>query len=171
MVRLTASRSRCVAKWTRPKRTSRVRPPQGDEGCHRHPWAICPAEATSSLTDGALSSVSHLSCGGHVPVVIWWGGCVVPPHVVVVVVHGPFVLRRPCHHRCPVGASSSSSMGLLSCRGLVPVVVVVGPCDIVVVQWGPPPCRSLLTALAASSSSSSSLPGEGFFVIIVVGPH
>ena len=130
----------------------------------------------SSLTDGALSSdlptslsssssMGHLSCRGHVPIVIWWGGRVVPPHIIVVVVHGPFVLRRPHRHRCPVGASSLSSAGLLSCGGLVPVVVIVGPCDIIVIRWGPPPCRSLLTTLAASSSSSSSLSGEGFFVV------
>ena len=118
------------------KRTSRVRPPQGDEGCCRHPWAICPAEATSSLTDGALSSdlptspsssssVSHLSCGGLILVIIWWGGLVVPsPHRrchchcpwaicpaeallpslssggLIIIIHGSFVLRRPHPHHC-----------------------------------------------------------------------
>ena len=104
------------------KRTSRVRPPQGDEGCCHRPQAICPAEATSSLTDRALSSdlptlpsssssMSHLSCGGLVLVVIWWGGLVVPsPH------------HCCCCHRlwaiCPAEASSPS----LSSGGLVVVI-------------------------------------------------
>ena len=137
------------------KRTSRVHPPQGDEGCYRHPRAICPVEATSSLTDGALSSdlptspsslllsMSHLSCRGHVPVVIWWGGHVVPPHVVVVIVCGPFVLRRPCHHHpqvfCPAEASSLSlSLSVLatslSSSGVSSLSVLVDrPCCIILV--------------------------------------
>ena len=104
------------------KRTSRVCPPQGDEGCRRHLQAICSVEAMSSLTDGALSSnlptsplssssISHLSCRGLVLVVIWWGGLVTPsPH-------------RHCRcHRpraiCPVEALSP----LLSSGGLLVVI-------------------------------------------------
>ena len=120
------------------------RPTSPHRHCHHCPWAICPAEATSpSLSGGGAvlslptlslsSSVGHLSCRGHVPVIIWWGGCVVPPHVVIVIVHRPFVLWRPHRHCCPVGAFSSSSAGLLSCGGLVPSLSsgglpLVSPC-------------------------------------------
>ena len=120
------------------KRTSRVRPPQGDEGCRRHPWAICPVEATSSLTDGALSSdlptslssslsMSHLSCGGLV-LIIWWGGLVVISTLLLLLL-------------------LSSSAGHLSCRGLVAVVV----------QWGPPPHHPRVFCPVEASSPSLSL--------------
>ena len=118
------------------KRTSRVRPPQGDEGCRRRPWAICPVEATSSLTDGALSpdlptspsslsSVSHLSCRGLI-LIIWWGGCVIIS---------------------TLSLSLSLSTGHLSCRGLVAVVV----------QWGPPPHHPRVFCPVEASSPSLSL--------------
>ena len=78
----------------------------------RHPWAICPAEASSSSLSG--------------------GGL-----VLILVVCGLFVLWRPRHRCCPMGASSLLSLSsavLFSCRGLIPVIVVVGPCHIIIVR-------------------------------------
>ena len=112
-------------------------------------------EATSSLTDGALSSnlptspsssssVSHLSCRGLI-LVIWWGGLVV------------------------ISTSSlslSSSTGHLSCRGLVAVVV----------QWGPPHRHPWVFCPVEALSPSLSSGGllvviRGSFVLWRPRPH
>ena len=143
-------------------------PPQGDEGCRRCPQAICPAEATSSLTDGALlsdlptsllslSSMSHLSCGGLILVIIWWGGLVIPsPH------------HRCHHHHLQAICPAEASLPLLSSVGLF--IVIHGS----FVLWRPHPhhchCRSLphCHCLVGASSSLPVLADCPCCVVIIV---
>ena len=87
---------------------------------------LCQPSPTSLLSS---SSTGNLSCRGFILVVIWWGPChhwgsSSVPHIVVIVISRTLVLQRP-HCPSPMLSSSSllSSLGHLSCGGLIAVIV------------------------------------------------
>ena len=97
----------------------------------RRPWASCPVEASSpSLSGGPCrpspTSSSSLSTS-LVAIVVQWGPRRPSPTVIVVVaVWWGFIGRSPRH--CCQLSPTSSSVGHLTCGGLVVVIVRWGPC-------------------------------------------
>ena len=143
--------------------------------CRCRPQAICPVEASSSLS----SSGGLVVRSPHRRRRRW--GSSSAPHIVVVIVRGSFVLRRPVlivvwwgpRRPSPTSSSTStsSSVGHLSCGGLITVVVHLGlrrPSPtivvVIVVWWGP---RRLSPTSSLSSSSAGHLSCGGLVAVVI----